>query len=63
MVITGGPLMQGRCELREELRRREELKATLFRAQLDIAKCKAELAELDQRLLKNLVGNAELICW
>lgn len=55
--------MRGRCELREELRRREELKATLFRAQLDIAKCKAELAELDQRILKNLVGNPELTCW
>ncbi len=55
--------MQDGWELREAMRQREELKAKLFRAQSDVARRKAELADLEQRILKNLDASTGLICW
>lgn len=55
--------MQDSWELREAMRRREELKAEIFRAQSDLARRKAELVDLEHRTLKNLDASTELICW
>lgn len=43
-------MMQGDWELEEISRRRDELKITLLRAQSVVIECKAELADLEQRL-------------
>lgn len=56
-------LMLESPEFREALRLREELKAKLLRAQLDVARYKAELSELEQRTVRDLDLRTELICW
>lgn len=56
-------LMLESPEFREALRLREELKAKLLRAQSDVARYKAELSELEQRMVRDLDLRTELICW